>query len=498
MISVRIACPALTEAAIMGDSPSAMELASANGTRIYFGPDSLFLPSLAMFSLGSGDLSVRLAGVGPASPTEGAGADFRLQDASSPRSLDTFLTFRNGETATIRTTLADYAPALRFDLVSGTPAGFGLLLTITGADRLIFPQNGGFGVAALSGARELSAGYSSLALQNSVAQEGLAISCRGSGGGVRVAGVDGDRVFLSVSCSEVIVRAFRGDSLIALETSWQWNETAGGICRAGEPSGEVCPSEKGLKGAYWDFWSDKGRVFKSLKADPREAVFRFGHLVDQDGNTYEDMDFGGDLGLVYAEFPHGGKFSLTCRGLFTARFDLVSESFDLLNTDFIGGAAAGYQWGADSLELFFYHQSSHLGDEILDRDERERIDYGRETIRFLWSHEWNRFRFYGGPSYHIHALPEELDRKLWLQAGAEYRFFIKNRPLFIAGDFQSREEHDWSVNASGQIGFELGNPEKTSNRQWIFGEAFAGYSNMGQFWDRWERYLMIGVGYQWR
>ena len=131
-----------------------------------------------------------------------------------------------------------------------------------------------------------------------------------------------------------------------------------------------------------------------------------------------------------------------------------------------------------------YHQSSHLGDEILDRDERERIDYGRETIRFLWSHEWNRFRIYGGPSYHINALPEELDRKLWLQAGAEYRFFIKNRPLFIAGDFQSREEHDWSVNASGQIGFELGNPDKTSNRQWIFGEAFAGYSNMGQFWDR--------------
>ena len=127
LILVLFAGPAGTSAAIMNDSPPAMELSSANGTRIYFGPDSLFLPSLALFSLGSGDFSVRLSGVGPASPAEGAGADFRLQDESSPRSLDTFLTFRTGETATIRTTLADYAPALRFDLVSGAPAGFGLL-----------------------------------------------------------------------------------------------------------------------------------------------------------------------------------------------------------------------------------------------------------------------------------------------------------------------------------------------------------------------------------
>ena len=244
-----------------------------------------------------------------------------------------------------------------------------------------------------------------------------------------------------------------------------------------------------------EFFPDRGRAFKALQADPREARFRLGFMAYK-GDTFEDLGLGGDLGLLWVGASEGGELTLTARGLFTARFDIFSESFDLQNTDFIGGATLGWRNCANSLELFGYHQSSHLGDEIQERGERKRIDYSRETIRLLWSYNWKKLRFYLGPALTVHAWPVELQGKLDVQAGVEYNFSLWFLDMFIAGDAQALGAHDYFVNTTGQLGAFLGSREKTRNRQWIFFEIFQGHSAMGQFYDRWESYLMIGVGYQ--
>ena len=50
-----------------------------------------------------------------------------------------------------------------------------------------------------------------------------------------------------------------------------------------------------------ELFSDKGRVFEPLLADPREAQFRMGFLRETKANeTNWDLVFGGDLGLARA------------------------------------------------------------------------------------------------------------------------------------------------------------------------------------------------------
>ena len=248
----------------------------------------------------------------------------------------------------------------------------------------------------------------------------------------------------------------------------------------------------------WEWFSDMSRAFAPLKADPREAVFRFGFLYDDNNGWMEDACLGGDLGLILATKQGGHKFTLTARGLFSARFDVFSESFDLQNTDFIGGLALGNQIGSYSWEFFAYHQSSHLGDEILERGQRQRIDYGRETLRILGSYQWNKCRFYGGPSFTLHANPKAIQYKWILQTGAQVNFSLWDWPAYAALDLQSRQEHDWSVNSNAQVGIGLGGRQKKMNRQWVFIEFFHGYSNMGQFYDELETFGLIGVSYFFR
>jgi len=248
----------------------------------------------------------------------------------------------------------------------------------------------------------------------------------------------------------------------------------------------------------WEWFPDTGRAFPVLKADPRAAMFRFGFLYEKNGDWLEDASIGGDLGFLSKEYENQDRISLTARGLFTARFDFASESFDLQNMDFIGGVALGYNADPFACEFYIYHQSSHLGDEILDRQERSRIDYARETIRLMGSYEYKKIRFYGGPSFTFHAEPESIQNKFLFQAGFERPFSLWGRPMYAALDLQSRQEHDWSVNVSAQIGFGLGNAQKKMNRQWVFLEIYDGYSNMGQFYDLRDRYGLIGVSYCFR
>jgi hypothetical protein len=254
--------------------------------------------------------------------------------------------------------------------------------------------------------------------------------------------------------------------------------------------------ESALSSWNLELFSDEGRVFAPLLADPREAQARAGLMQDiRRGETLWDVMLGGDLGLIYYEPNETGAMSLSARGLIASRFNQSADSFDLMDIDFRGGLAAGYRSGADAFELFLYHERSHLGDEMLDRGNRERIDFSREALRFLWSHDFAWARLYGGPSINLRAEPDELDGKTTFQAGAERSFSVGRVPLYVALDLQSKEEHDWTANVTGQFGLDFGDsPHGIYKSRRIFLEYFQGFSNMGQFYDERERYVLLGIG----
>jgi hypothetical protein len=258
------------------------------------------------------------------------------------------------------------------------------------------------------------------------------------------------------------------------------------------------PGPQEEEGVRWEFFSDKGRAFGPLLADPREAQIRAGYLYQiSESGSFLDLGFGGDLGIVRASTREGMDLTLTGRGLMAPRFQFFSESFNLLNIDFIGGPALGVRSGRNSAEILAYHQSSHLGDDLQDRGERQSINYSFEALRLLLARrlDWG-MRVYVGPSIKVRADPEALQWKVTLQGGAEQPFVLLGILAYAAVDVQAREEADWGrVNVSCQAGIELGNPLFIAKRQRLFVEFFNGSSNMGQFYRESECYVMVGGGF---
>jgi hypothetical protein len=209
-----------------------------------------------------------------------------------------------------------------------------------------------------------------------------------------------------------------------------------------------------------------------------------------------DAAAGGDVTFLHYRIDAERALSLGARALFTVRLNTERESFPMYNADFRGGLALGYEHGRDDFEIHVFHESSHLGDEVLERGRRERIDYSREAVRLLWSREiLENLRIYAGPRFNMRAFPSDIRHRLAVQAGAEYRFRgPRNLPMYAAIDLQARGENGWFVNTNAQLGLELTDPDRPADvRPRLFLEGFNGYSNMGQYFDERETWVLFGL-----
>lgn len=242
-------------------------------------------------------------------------------------------------------------------------------------------------------------------------------------------------------------------------------------------------------------FADEGRVFAPLAADPREAQLKLGYLHTIGDDSFFDLTLGGDADLAYWKGPGERRTSLSVRGLISARFAFNSDSFDMQNVDFQGGLALGTARGGRSYEAYLFHQSSHLGDELVDSGRRERIDYSQNSLRLLAAQSWGSVRAYCGPTINFYNEPDEYDNDFQFQIGAEKRFTGWGRPMYLAVDVQAKEGLDWHPGAAVEAGVELGDPKVTKNRQRVFAQLFTGHSSMGQFYNESESYVFFGVAY---
>ena len=119
----------------------------------------------------------------------------------------------------------------------------------------------------------------------------------------------------------------------------------------------------------------------------------------------------------------GNGFQMSLDGSVFAQFDLDISSYDLLNADYMIGIPMTFRAGAFSTRLRLYHQSSHLGDELLLREDNP--DFERENISFesaeaIISLDGGAFRVYGGGEYLLRRDPPDLERSV-LHGGIELR-----------------------------------------------------------------------------
>ncbi|WP_284352797.1 DUF1207 domain-containing protein [Roseisolibacter agri] len=201
----------------------------------------------------------------------------------------------------------------------------------------------------------------------------------------------------------------------------------------------------------------------------------------------------------------GDGVQLGIAGSVFAQFDLGASSYDLINADYIVGLPLTVRRGGFSARLRVYHQSSHLGDELLlrgepsERIERENLSF--ESAEAILSQDVGPLRVYGGGEWLFNRSPESLGRSV-AHGGVELRPTAAARigelaraRLVAALDLKSVAEQDWRTAVSARAGIEVGRPRDGSDRgrRWsLLFEFHDGPSPYGQFYVRDVRLMGLG------
>jgi hypothetical protein len=247
-----------------------------------------------------------------------------------------------------------------------------------------------------------------------------------------------------------------------------------------------------------------GHLFRALIADPRWPHFSVSYRYYTSTPGSKDVaavTFGETLPLYRDRIgPKGewGQWETGVQGGVFSIFDLDSQSFDLINTDFFVAGFVGYRLGDLSVLGRVFHQSSHLGDELLLRQTRpNRVNLSYQGLDALFSYDLPLgLRAYGGGGYLFDVDPSNLGRG-FVQAGAEFKSpwaLWEGRLRPVAGiDLQSREENNWHTDVSLRAGFQFENVSVLNRNLQILVEYFKGRSFEGQFFKQPVEYLGIGA-----
>ncbi len=243
-----------------------------------------------------------------------------------------------------------------------------------------------------------------------------------------------------------------------------------------------------------------GDLFRPLIADPKQPQFFVSiNSFSSLGERYPraSVGFGETFGL-YRFFGNreGNGLQLSVEGGIFAQFNLDTPSSDLINADYTIGIPLTYRYDDNAIRFRIYHQSSHLGDELLQSvNPPERVNLSYEAIEIIYSREWRAWRVYGGGEYLIHKEPEDL-KPASTHWGLEYR---GSKPLFLNGrliaglDMKSLEEHDWANDTSLKAGLEFGRPNPGQRRLRLMAEWYKGFDPYGQFYVNKVEYYGLGI-----
>lgn len=252
-----------------------------------------------------------------------------------------------------------------------------------------------------------------------------------------------------------------------------------------------------------------GDLWCPLLADPKaiRSFVSYQRTVGEGDSlsTIGSVGVGDQFGLArWGGSTRGNGVQLSISGAVFAQFDIGSESFDLLNADYLVGLPLVIRRDAFAMRLRVYHQSSHLGDEFLLRsDHPERVNLSFEAAEAMVSVD-GPFRIYGGGEFLFHRSPAAL-QKFVAHAGAELR---RATPLLnlgetiggvrpvLAVDLKAAQEQDWdpAISARAGLEFERTRGADPPSRRWsLMLESYRGPSPYGQFFRQKIQYVGLGM-----
>jgi hypothetical protein len=271
-------------------------------------------------------------------------------------------------------------------------------------------------------------------------------------------------------------------------------DAASSYARADRPLRQIEPLPTGFL--------PSGLLFDPLLADPRWPNFSAAYqryLNDRDFTNVAAVSFGETFPIYRGRAPFDGQWEVGLQASVFAFFDLDSDSFDLINADYFVAAPLSYRRGPLSAMLRFGHQSSHLGDEFLLRNEnvqRRNLSYESLDGKLSYDLLGGVLRLYGGGGYLLDGGRDNV--RGWT---AQYGFELLSpwalrrpyiRPVFAA-DFQHRETSDWAADISLRGGVQFESVQVLGRKLLILLEYFNGRSPNGQFFEQKIEYIGLGA-----
>lgn len=246
-------------------------------------------------------------------------------------------------------------------------------------------------------------------------------------------------------------------------------------------------------------WIPGRSSFRPLVADPRwprfAAAYQY-YIDDHMLGNVGAVSFGENLPLVRYNPSYGGSWEVGIQGGIFSIFDF-DRSFDLINTDYIGGLPLVYALGNFQGMVRVFHQSSHLGDEYLLRgDPVTRINLSYEAVHTILSYDFPLdLRAYVGGSYIFRIEPSYIDP--WrAQGGIEWigpslKSGTAVRPI-AAIDLQFDQESGWDPEIAPVVGLQFEGWNRYGSNFQLLIYYFNGQSPNGQFYRRDIQYIGFG------
>ena len=231
--------------------------------------------------------------------------------------------------------------------------------------------------------------------------------------------------------------------------------------------------------------------FPSPIAGPASRGFGFTRMAideittDDTGDALWALKFGSMFPLVRI-----GEWRLSLDAGFLGLFD-IDRNYDNLGWDGNYGLVIAHPLGRHAAaRVAWLHDSSHVGDEFMERTGRTRIDYTRQefVLGATWwpAPEWRVYGEYGHGTGYDSGDPGEPGRA---QAGLEWERDAR-WAFYAAMDLQAWEESDWDPDLAVQVGLAF----HAEDRRWRLGlEYYDGRVPLGEFYLEDQRHLSLGL-----
>ncbi|MHC4812757.1 MAG: DUF1207 domain-containing protein [Planctomycetota bacterium] len=242
-------------------------------------------------------------------------------------------------------------------------------------------------------------------------------------------------------------------------------------------------------------WFPEGLLFPHPFADPRAPSFgsRFQFPVHEGPNTKIENTFGAEGSIFRIDRGARGTFELAYDTGVFSRFD-THESLDMDAHDFVLGFPLVWRSGPLAVKVHPWHLTSHLGDEYIEREDQERIDYARNAVALGVAYDiLDAWRVYGEVDYAFKI--GSLNKRWRCMGGVEWvdEVFGADRPALYAGlNMTSFQEIDWSINYNFQTGVWI-RPQASHMSLRVGLEYYHGHSALTQFFQEREAYWSFGV-----